>query len=189
MNGDPGDMMSAPTQTTAVADGSPEPPTQEVNPNADGPETGIRRRHIFLTTLWCAGFAVLGQAAMWLSYAFGFTNRVPWQPVVGIVLSVIAIGSFGGFYIASRRARVAIMSSFILTFLTAFVYTFTLRGLQDAMDTNALLNDFRSILLTIIAAYFGTETVVGVSKIVAVSKATDSSSADVQKADRDLADG
>jgi hypothetical protein len=50
-----------------------------------------------------------------------------------------------------------------------------------------LFNDFRTVVLTIIGFYFGTETIVSVAKIVRVSQGTGNiNAAAIQRADRDL---
>jgi hypothetical protein len=45
--------------------------------------------------------------------------------VVGTTLGIVALFSFGMFYTAARRARVAITASFVLTFLTALTFVLT----------------------------------------------------------------
>jgi hypothetical protein len=72
-----------------------------------------------VTTAICAVFAAAGHGMLWLAYSNEWNSRedvdMPWQPVAGISIVVVAVVAFGGFYVASRRARVAIAASFLLT--------------------------------------------------------------------------
>src|SRR5206468_1030161 len=136
---------------------------------------------------------------LWLASSLGWsipaqrpdgsqTTAVPWQPVIGIALVIVAITAFGGFFIASRRARVAISASFLLTFLVALSYVLTLQGLAQATqgDAKDLFHDFRTVVIVIIGFYFGTETLVADAKIIGAALTTNDPKL-VQRADRDLA--
>jgi hypothetical protein len=152
---------------------------------------GFGRRPILYTTAICATFGALGHAVLWLGAARGWVDRgVYWQPVVGIALVIVSVTAFGGFYVASRRARVAIAASFLLTFLVSLTYVLTVQALASAAAQGAakdLFNDFRTVVLTIIGFYFGTETIVSVAKIVRISQGTTNiNAAAIQRADRDL---
>ena len=144
------------------------------------------RGPILTTTLVCALSAALGHGTLWLSYAMGWGRYVPWQPVAGISLSVVSIAAFGGFYLASRRARIAIASSFLLTFLVALTFVLTIRELGDVSDSaQALFDEFRNVVMLIVGFYFGSEAAVSVAKVFGVSRGP-GTTADVQTADRDL---
>lgn len=144
---------------------------------------GEGRGPIFVTTIVCSVSALLGHGLIWISYAFEWQRHIPWQPVAGISLSLIGIAAFGGFYLASRRARIGIASSFLLTFLVALTYLLTIPEAGDISDNaQALLDDFRSVVLLIIGFYFGSDAAVNVAKVVRSTPGT----AAVQTADRDL---
>jgi len=152
--------------------------------NKDAQPTGFGRRPILYTTAICATAGVLGHAILWLGQAQNWVNRgVYWQPVFGSALVIVSVTAFGGFYVASQRARVAIAASFLLTFLVSLTYFLTIQVLASVAVKDAakvLLNDFRTVVLTIIGFYFGTETVVSVTKIIRADPTA------VQRVDRDL---
>ena len=79
--------------------------------------------------LTAAGLLALATTA-WLSEN---GRQVAWQPIVGCSIAMVAIASFGGYFLASRRARVGIASSFVLTFFLLFSYLLTLKGLNSAI--------------------------------------------------------
>lgn len=137
-------------------------------------------------TVVCAGVAALGHGVLWLAYALEWTSDVPWQPVAGITLSVVAIVAFGGYYVASRRARVGIAASFLLTFLVALTFVLTIRELGDISDNaQALFDDFRNVVMLIVGFYFGSEAALGVAKVLGASRGA-GDMAEIQQADRDL---
>jgi hypothetical protein len=143
---------------------------------------GFGRRPILYTTAICAASAALGHAILWLGAAQHWVG-VLWQPVVGIVLVIVSVTAFGGFYVASQRTRIAIAASFLLTFLVSLTYVVTIQALADAAGrgfAKQLFDDFRSVVLTIIGFYFGTETIISVAKIVRSDPTA------VQNVDRDL---
>lgn len=113
-----------------------------------------------------------------------------WQPIVGLSLSVIAIAAFGGFYLASRRARIGLAASFVLTFLVLLSYMLTLDGLAAVTDGSVasgfmreLLEDFRGSVALIVGFYFGTDAAVSVVKILR----TRADGGELGRLDRDLA--
>jgi hypothetical protein len=176
----------------------PQPPAAE-----DGGENGalpepdsIAIAPVIWTTAICGLFAVGGHAVLWMGSSLGWTMptegsrgaSVPWQPVTGIVLAAVAIVAFGGFFIAARRARVAISASFLLTFLVALTYVLTVQGLAEDTQGGAkeLFNDFRTVVIVIIGFYFGTEALVSGAKIIGTALGRGDVK-QVQKADRDLA--
>lgn len=142
---------------------------------------------IVKTTVACAGSAVLGHGLLWLAYSMQWTG-VPWQPVVGISLVLVATSAFGGFYVASRRARIAIAASFLLTFIVMVTFVLTISPLASVIETGSakdLLGDFRQVVTIIVGFYFGAEAAVGVAKVISASK-PGADATDVQRADRDL---
>ena len=153
--------------------------------------TDFGRRPLLYTTLACVIAALLGNGVLWWGSANGRIDKtVFWAPVVGIVMMVIALVSFGGFYAASRRARVAIASSFVVTFLVMLVFSLTITALNDSADAQLakqLVGDFRSIVLTVVGFYFGSETLITMVKTVAARRATDDDMRDsLGRIDRDL---
>ena len=94
-------------------------------------------------------------------------------------MSVVAVASFGGYYLASRRSRVGFAASFLLTFLVLLSFMLTLDGLARAVggsdETTGvqagakviqdLLTDFRGSVALIVAFYFGTDAAVSAIKI------------------------
>lgn len=150
----------------------------------------FKARPLLFTMGICVAAGVLGHGILWLADAVGWleSGAVTWQPVTGISLVIVAFTAFGGFYIASRRARVAITSSFLLTFLVSLSYAITLAGFGEALNSDAkeIFADFRYAVTLIIGFYFGSEAAVGVAQAIAVSKTQGSTPADVHRADRDL---
>ena len=178
--------MSQPPQHAAPK-GEEQPPASDVDQIAIAP--------VIWTTLICALIAGGGHAVLWLSRSIGWTVPssegavIPWQPVTGIVLVLVAITAFGGFYIAARRARVAISASFLLAFLVALSYVLTLQGLAEATQAGGakeIFNDFRTVVIVIIGFYFGTEALVSAAKIIGAAL-THNDPKIIQRADRDLA--
>ena len=158
----------------------------------DGPgdaEAGVSGTTLIAATVACLLFAVGGHAVLWWAYANpDSAPRVPWQPVVGISVAAVAVIAFGGFYAASRRSRVGIGAGFLLTFLVLLTYALTIDQLPGADAPGAagqLLADFRWVVVTIVASFFGTEAAVGVAKTRAVGQDTGSLAA-VRRVDADL---
>jgi hypothetical protein len=177
--------LSQPPQHAAPK-GEEQPPASDVDQIAIAP--------VIWTTLICALIAGGGHVVLWLSRSLGWTVPssegavIPWQPVTGIVLVLVAITAFGGFYIAARRARVAISASFLLTFLVALSYVLTLQGLAEATQAGGakeIFNDFRTVVIVIIGFYFGTEALVSAAKIIGAAL-THNDPKIIQRADRDL---
>ena len=162
-------------------------------PSSSAPVTRDGRNVVLLTTALCVLFGVAGHLALlggWVSSAPGQSDKaLPWQPVVGASLTAVALLSFGGFYYASLRARIAIMTSFLLTFLLLLSYVLTVRELQPTVDqtlVETLIGDFRVIVQTVVGFYFSTETVLSLTKILRAPK---DDPAAVRRADRDLPAG
>ncbi|WP_344489674.1 hypothetical protein [Streptomyces enissocaesilis] len=146
---------------------------------------------IWWTIIVCVSVGVLGYVTLWVSHAIGWleSGAVPWQPVVGIVLVVIALVSYGGFYVASRRARIAIASSFLLTFLVMLTFVLTFPRFEEVVDRSyarGLMDDFRTIVMAVVISYFGSEAVVGFTKVTAAKDAEDATAESIRQSDRDL---
>jgi hypothetical protein len=121
-----------------------------------------------------------------------------WQPVVGLTMSVVAMASFGGYYLASRRSRVGFAASFVLTFFVLLSFMLTLDGLarvvagSDAGEGAAvaakviqdLLSDFRNSVALIVGFYFGTDAAVSIVKMF---RTVGRDPEDIARLDRDLA--
>lgn len=158
----------------------------------DVPATKDGRKALVVTTLICALFAGGGHLALLIAWNMGDEEvfPLPWQPIVGVSLAVVSIVAFGGMFLASLRARVAIASAFILTFLLMLTYVVTISqmGEWDSESlAQALMDDFRVILQTIIGFYFGTEALISVAKIVKTPSGLGAKA--VMRADRDLPSG
>jgi hypothetical protein len=177
--------------------GEPEPPgapePTDAHASAEAPDvapTRDGRMAVVVTTVCCAIFAGGGHLTLLIAAQGDDGVPIPWQPVVGASLALVAVVSFGGFFYASLRARVAIAASFVLTFLLILTYAMTLTQL-DAWESDsladAMLDDFRVIVQTIIAFYFGTETVITMTKIIKIPSSLGSSA--ITRSDRDLPSG
>lgn len=126
----------------------------------------------------------------WMSSA---GHQVAWEPVVGSSLTMVALASFGGYFLASRRARVGLAASFVLTFLLLFSFVLTLRALNvggsgsgSASDLlNGFVTDFRGHVALIVAFYFGTDAAVSAAKIL--KSPASEGCAEISRLDRDLA--
>lgn len=156
----------------------------DISPTRDG------RTAVFVTTVLCAIFAGAGHITLLVAAQGDDEIPFPWQPVVGASLALVATISFGGYFYASLRARVAIAASFVVTFLLILTYALTLTQLgewQDESLADSMMTDFRVIVQTIIAFYFSTETLVTVTKIVKIP-ATEGATA-ITRSDRDLPSG
>jgi len=133
--------------------------------------------------------AVFPLTAAWLASS---GRPVSWGPVVAATLSVVAVTAFGGYYLASRRARTAIAATWLLFFLTLFSYALTLDALNatlspgDESTTVAvrdMFDDFRAQVGLIMAFYFGTDAAVATAKILRSRPSPEHTS----RMDRDLA--
>lgn len=118
-------------------------------------------------------------------------REIPYQPIVGASLAVIAFASFGGYFLASRRARVGLASSFVLTFFMLFTFLLTLEYLNQTASGPSVtvlsdfMRDFRGHVALIVGFYFGTDAAVNIFKIWQSGKATDPEA--TVRADRDIA--
>lgn len=148
----------------------------------------VATRWVLGTTGFCLLFALAGHIVVWLAWVHD-ASKWPWQPIVAMSLTGVALGSFGGFYIASRRARTAIAASFLLTFLVTLTYALSISAFLDLKSEGAdeLFDDFRTICLAIIAFYFGSEAVITSTKVIQVAHTSGTTAQDIKTADRDLA--
>lgn len=175
--------MGATTSTT------PETVSADRNDRAAGAvrvreddQEGVVARPLIISTFICGAAAALGHLTIGANFALG--GAIPWQAIVGASVSTVALAAFGGFYLAARRARVAIAASFLMTFIVTLTYALTIREFASAAanDARMLVDDFRTVVLTVVGFYFGSEGLVSIAKVWK----TTGSPADVQRADRDL---
>ncbi|WP_330474825.1 hypothetical protein [Terrabacter sp. C0L_2] len=162
-----------------------------------GADEGVSVKRILRTTTWCALAACAGHILIWIGYLIRLQNGpnwIPWEPVVGISLAAIATLSFGGFYAGARRARVAIASSFLLTFLVLLTYELTLvelsaksGGTEVSGGVVDFLSDLRGSVGVIVGFYFGSEAAISVAKAIGVAFGKPGSAGAVMTSDRDVA--
>jgi hypothetical protein len=177
-----------------IADGSTQSRSSaNSRQDAEPPDEGVARGAVVSTTIVCATLAVAGHIVLYLAFIEALPFQLVWQPVVGAVLSSIGIVAFGGFYLATRRARIAIASSFLLTFIVTLTFVATIGAFAANSQLDGVrpfFDDLRNIVQTIIIAYFGSETVISALKVggVAWVKKNDpnTSTTAIQTADRDL---
>lgn len=144
-------------------------------------------RAVIITTAITAVVVVGAHVVLAVNYVQH--RDLPWQPVVGIALSTVSLVAFGGFYVAARRARVAIGAAFILTFLTMLPFALTIPALAGNAETELarnLVKQFSAVVGTVVAFYFGTEAVISGLKLWTISKNPEASD-QIRTADRDLA--
>ncbi|MDW8808396.1 hypothetical protein P1P68_27305 [Streptomyces scabiei] len=139
------------------------------------------------TTALACSAAICAVAAVGGHVALVWSDTVPWRPVVGAVTAIVSLASFAGLYVASRRARIAIAVSFLLTFLIILSYILVVKDFAATIKGSVLVDDFRNIVTIIIGFFFGGETAVGVTKAYSTSRLSSSSAQDVRRADRDFA--
>jgi hypothetical protein len=151
-------------------------------------------RHRWVVALIAAGVAtVTGCMFFALLYGVAWRSAVgslpfAWQPVVGLTMSVVVMASFGGYYLASRRSRVAFALSFMLT-LDGLARVVAGTDAGDGAEVAAkviqdLLSDFRSSVALIVGFYFGTDAAVSVVKMF---RAAGRDPEDIARLDMDLA--
>jgi hypothetical protein len=127
--------------------------------------------------------AVLGHVLLGFNHKYDF---MAWQPIAGGATALVGVLAFGGFYLASRRMRVAIAASFLLTFLVVLTFALTIPEIDGATSAeDGLITDFRIVVQTIIAFYFGTEGLISITKVWASHRAN-ASPADIRRSDRDV---
>lgn len=117
-------------------------------------------------------------------------GAIPWQPLVAIPLAIVSLTTFGGFYVAVRRARIAITASFLLTFLAMLPFALTVPELATSAETefvSGLLDQFTTVVGTVVVFYFGSEAVISGGKLFATAKNKNATPADIRRADRDMA--
>ena len=152
--------------------------------------TDFGRKPGLWTIVTITGTSVAGNLVLWVGSATHSVDRVVfWAPIFAIVVSVVGLVSFGGFYVASHRARVAITASVVTTFIVMLVFSLTITALNESANAKlaeALIADFRTIVIAVVGFYFGTETVVTVTKIVATRQADPGLRQTLGRVDRDL---
>jgi hypothetical protein len=176
---------------------SPDPPPVESEPPVpDEPFGEAKPKYVIGTTVFCLLFAVFGHLILWIAYSSGSNDArqeaglppiAVWEAAVGVSIVGVALIAFGGFYAATLRARIAIASSFMLTFLVILSFALTIRGFAAATvgDASELLGDFRAIVISVAGFYFGSEAVVSAVKVYGVAT-SGGTPRDIVRADRDL---
>lgn len=175
-------------------DTRPEAERAEPAPQDDVSEVNVK------AVVWTIGlataFAVGAHGLIGLNYWLGVNQNpgddlnAPWQAIVGAGLTGVALVSFGGFYIATSRARVAIASTFILTFLVMLPFALTIPELGTNAETEfaqELVRQFSTVVGTVVAFYFGSEAVISGLKIWTIAQKAGATAEAVKRADRDLA--
>jgi hypothetical protein len=156
------------------------------------------KRNLCLGVVAAVATALTVAALFAVAWTSNNGHRVEWQPVVGTALAMVALGSFGGYFLASRRARVGLAASFVLTFLLLFSFMLTLQVLDVAANGSAtaagstsasdvlgdFIKDFRGDVALIIGFYFGSDAAISVVKIF---KSQGDDDAELGRMDRDLA--
>ena len=153
----------------------------------------INKRAVYVTIGTCVGAAILVHLAFLVTDILNGKDSysaAPWRPLVGIALSVVSLFAFGGFYLASRRFRVAITASFLLTFLIMMSFGLTLPEFAKATESdfmNQIEHNFFNVVVAVVGFYFGSESLVSIAKAVTVMKAPESAH-EITRSDRDLAE-
>jgi hypothetical protein len=138
---------------------------------SEGDMFDVNRRTIVISLGIAIGVNVLALAFLFVSWELLDWN-VWTHPIFGIALVISSLVIFGGFLIAIRRARIAIGMGFILTFLLIFIWALSLPNLGDKASAGLakdLLDEFKSIIATVIVFFFGTEAAINGAKIWAHS--------------------
>lgn len=150
-------------------------------------DDGVSIRWVAAATIICVVMIIVAHALLYIAFRYNWTrteDQIPiiWQPIIGGTLGIISLSSFGMFYAASRRARVAITASFILTFLASLTFVLTVPAFAGETTKQAALGifgDFRSLLTTIVIAYFGSEGLISATKAISTAVANRGQSAEV----------
>lgn len=183
------------------ADGNPaaDAPAEDTPANTeagsdddDKADEGVSVRRILFTTVLCAFVAASGHVLIYIGWLIdrrtpgdGTDAYIPWEPCVAITLALIGVIAFGGFYAASLRARIAIASSFLLTFLVLLSFELSISELFQRPV--ALVGDLRDSVRLIVAFYFGSEAAISGAKALAVGFGRPENANKVMTSDRDLA--
>ncbi|MBB2924655.1 hypothetical protein [Cellulomonas cellasea] len=182
----------------ASADGQDEAEDDEVVEPAADETHEIDLRTIVVTMAITISVVTMAHLALlFMNVARGLQDpgeesaitAVPWQPLVAIALSVVSLTTFGGFYVAVRRARIALTASFLLTFLAMLPFALTIPELATVAETRFaadLLQQFSTVVGTVVVFYFGSEAVITGGKLFATAQKPEAA-AEFRRADRDLA--
>lgn len=188
-------VSRADTSTPATTGtGTPAEAPTSVPPTDDSVEE-LNVRAIVVTISIATAAAVLANAALLVNFMHDSNNapeatdwHMPWQAPVAMALSIVALVTFGGFYIAARRARIAIAASFLLTFLVMLPFALTIPELGSGDQTDlarALVDQFGSVVSTVAVFYFGSEAVITGLKLWTTSQHPEAAAL-LARADRDL---
>lgn len=176
-------------------DPTPEPPREEpqrVDPTDDAVEE-VNVAAIVWTVAIAASACVLANLVLAANYMHDSGRdegrwNIPWQPPVAIALCVVSLVTFGGFYVAARRARIAIAASFLLTFLAMLPFALTipeLGGVEQTELLEALIDQFGSVVGTVAVFYFGSEAVISGLKLWTTAQHPEAAGV-LRRADRDF---
>lgn len=138
------------------------------NADTDPAAEAVDVKTIWLTVAIATGAIVLAHVALLVNFMHDSGAKpenewnMPWQPVVALALSVTSLVTFGGFYIAARRARIAITASFLLTFLSMLPFALTIRQLGEGQNdfAKSLMDQFGGVVSTVVIFYFGSEAAI-----------------------------
>src|ERR1700742_2011560 len=102
----------------------------------DQADDGVSIAWIVVATIVSSLVIIASHAFLYWAFVHNWERtdaEVPivWQPVVGGTLGFVALFSFGMYYGAARRARVAITASFLMTFLAALTFVLTVPAFAD----------------------------------------------------------
>lgn len=142
-------------------------------------------RALTATILFCTIFAALLHFALGLAYVLDVSDDVPWQPVAAIGVVVIAIASFGGFYLATGTMRIAIGASFILTYVVLLSFAISIDQFGTSDASTPFLDSYKDVVKVVVGFYFTSEAAVAATKVVTANR-TDGDAATARAADVDL---
>jgi hypothetical protein len=170
--------------------GEPAPGNRVADPAilapADDEFDAVNTRAIVLTVAITAIAGVAAHGVLLANYKLDW--GLPWEPIVAMALTVTPLVVFAGFFLAARRARIAIAASFILTFLVMLPFALTLPGLGENVDTGlakSLIDQFTSVVGIVVVFYFGSETVISGIKLWTTAQNPGAATV-LARADRDL---
>lgn len=134
---------------------------------------------VFKTTLFCGMVAALGHGLLWIGYSTGLNEPegpppIPWQPVTGITVVLVAIAAFGGFFLATEKMRVAIAAATMLSFIVLVTFVLGIDALAEnaaAERAKPFVDAFVDVVKVVAGFYFGSEAVVTGAKVYASAQA------------------
>lgn len=161
------------------------------------PEEKVSIRRIIWTTSLCAAIGLVAHILIYVGYLVSYLNPdgrfdalIPYQLLVGAATAVIGVIAFGGFYSATLRARVAIASSVLISFLLLLSFDLAIVELfrrTGDVPPSQLTADLRQYVGTVIAFYFGSEALISGTKAIGAAFGRPENVASVMTSDRDVA--